>query len=202
MSLETIAAAFALNVGVEQTSQITTSQDRTWQEMLSLTNLVGNELARRVDWGALTKTQTIFSSGTPRTYDLSDDFSRITSGVGVTTTGGGIVRPLTRAEWALLPAGEIGIPRYFLLEDRTITFWPHPFPGEDITVSYQSENWAEANQRGYASDETAALIDEDLILLGLIVRWRRQKGMDYADYEAEYEATLLQLASFDDRSRL
>jgi hypothetical protein len=37
---------------------------------------------------------------------------------------------------------------------------------------------------------------------GLNAYWRRQKGMPYQDQDAEFEATILQVAGFDDRSRL
>ena len=52
------------------------------------------------------------------------------------------------------------------------------------------------------ADTDTALIDEELLLKCLIVRWRRQKGMDYADHEAEYEAALKSYAGFDDGGRL
>ena len=45
------------------------------------------------------------------------------------------------------------------------------------------------------------LVDEDLFAKALIVRWRRQKGMSFADEEAEYEAALQDFARFNDRSR-
>ena len=54
----------------------------------------------------------------------------------------------------------------------------------------------------WALDDETSLIDENLFAKGLIVRWRRQKGMEYADHEAEYEAALMDIARFNDRSRV
>lgn len=200
MTLQTIANAFALNVGVQKTEQIVSSADRTWQEMLSMSNLVGDELARRADWGDLTTAQTLTGDGTNKVHDLGTAFSRVTPGIGV-QVGSTPVRPLTRAEWASLTASE-GTPRYFLLEDTGLTLWPYLADGSTATLTGQTKNWCSSGGNVWAADTDTSLIDESLMLLGLIVRWRRQKGMDFADYEAEYEAALSDLAGFDDRSRL
>ena len=54
----------------------------------------------------------------------------------------------------------------------------------------------------FTVDTQTSLIDEDLFLKGLIVRWRRQKGMSYQDEEGEYEAALQDFARMDDRGRM
>ena len=51
------------------------------------------------------------------------------------------------------------------------------------------------------ADTDTVLVDEGLFIKGLIVRWRRQKQMDVADYEAEYEAAMSDFARFNDRTR-
>ena len=64
-----------------------------------------------------------------------------------------------------------------------------------------SQNWnATANSAAWASDSDVPVIPDELVLLGVIWRWRRHKGMDYQDPQAEYEAALNDLASFDDRA--
>ena len=73
---------------------------------------------------------------------------------------------------------------------------------ETAVVSVQIDAWFPNGTKEWAADTDTAVIDEKLILKGLILRWRRQKGMPFEDYEAEYEADLAALASFDDRSRL
>jgi hypothetical protein len=68
-------------------------------------------------------------------------------------------------------------------------------------VQYQSKNWTSAGSAAFTVDTQTSLIDEDLMLKGLIVRWRRQKGMSYQDEEGEYEAALADFARFNDRAR-
>ena len=200
MSLITICNRLAANVGIETTSQVMTSSDRTWLEAVAMSNAVGEEITRRADFGALFKTATLTGDGTNKVFDLGPDFSRIISGIGV-TSGTATVRPLTHAEWASLTPVEGG-PRYFLLEGAKLRLWPYLATGEAVTVRYQSKNWCSNGTAACVADTDTALVNEDLMTKGLIARWRRQKGMPYADYAAEYESDLADFAAFDDRSRI
>ena len=199
MSLLTICQGLAKNVGMAVPTAIITSSSREWVEAAQMANETGEELARRVDWGVLDASTTLTGDGTNKTFALPSGFSRLGAGVCVTASGG-IVRPLTRAEWNTLTAAQ-GTPRYFFLEGSNITLWPYLANSATATVKYQSKNWCSAGAT-FVADTDTSLIDETLFLKALIVRWRRQKGMDYADQEAEFEAALQNFASFDDRSRI
>lgn len=194
MSLLTICAALAANVGIETPTRVVGSPDREMVEALQFANETGEELARRVDWSALRKTVSMSASGA-----MPADFSRLSTGI-CAMAGGSPVRPLTPSEWRVLAGNaSTGVARYLLLSGATVTFWPAPTSA--VTVTYQSRNWLPA-ARSFASDSDVPLVDEALFARGLIVRWRRQKGMSYADEEAEFEAMLADKARADDRSRL
>jgi hypothetical protein len=200
MSLLTICQSVARSIGIAAPTTVAGSTDRTNTVLLSLANETGEELARRVDWGELTAAQTLTGDGTNKIHALTGGFSRVVRGIGVTGTGG-IVRPLSRAEWASLDAVE-GDPRYFLLEKANMTLWPYLANAATLTVYYQTENWCDNGTAAFASDDDAPLMDEELFAKGLEVRWRRAHGMEYSDQEAEYEAALQDLAGFNGRSRL
>lgn len=199
MSLLTICQDLALNVGLQIPTQVINGE-RDMKEARQFCDDVGEELARRVDWGDLTATTTLTGDGTNKKHSLPATFSRLVRGVCV-TVGGVPVRPLSRPEWGNLTATE-GTPRYFLLEDDGITLWPYLANGETATVIYQSNAWCSNGTAAWAADDDTSLIDENLMLKGLIARWRRQKGMPYQDEEAEYEAAIEQYAAFDDRGRV
>lgn len=199
MTLLTICEGLAKNVGMKVPTQIVAASQREWIEALQFCNEVGEELARRVDWGDLTTTETITGDGTNKKHSLSSYFSRMVQGACV-IVGGAPVRALTRAEWGSLTATE-GTPRYFLLEDTGLTLWPYLANAETGTVIYQTKAWCSNGTDAWSADDETSLIDEDLFLKALIVRWRRQKGMPYADEEAEYEAALAQYAGFDNGGR-
>lgn len=200
MSFLTICQELAKSVGLESPDLVITSPKREWAEAVVMSNAVGDEIARRVDFGVLRKSTTLVGDGVTQAYTLPNDFSRIIPGIGVQSAGA-TVRPLTNAEWASL-APVVGVPRYFLLEARNITLWPFMAGAASATVRYQSRNWCGNGSNKWASDSDVALVDEELMVKGLIVHWRRQKGMPYEDYEAEYEAALTAIARFDDRSRI
>ena len=197
MSLLSLVESLAYSVGLNKPTQVMGAPGREMAEVRQVADETGEELARRVQWGDLTKTTMI--SGTGR-IALPADFGRLVEGIAVTADGRP-VRSLTRGEWANLPT-TIGRPRYFLLEDDAITLWPALPEGDGAAVTYQSKNWVSNGQARFTADNQSPLMDEALFLKGMIVRWRRNKGMAYADEEAEYEAALAQYAGFDDRGRL
>ena len=197
MTLLTICEGLALNVGLEVPTAVVTSSLREWDEAVQFANEAGEELARRVDWGVLHSTATLTGDGTNKVHTLTG--SRLDAGVTVKTSTG-YVRPLTQAEWNTLTAVS-GTPRYFLKQGNSVTLWPYLANAATVTASYISKSWASSGAT-FLADTDTALIDEGLLLKGLIVRWRRQKGMSYADEEAEYEAALAQFADFDGRSRI
>lgn len=200
MSLLTIAQGLAKNVGLAVPDVVIGSGERTWVEVAEHATAAGEELARRVDWGQLTATATITGDGTDLAHSLPSGFDRITKGQGVYTSSGA-VRPLTQAEWATLTAVE-GTPRYFILRDTVLRLWPYLADTLTATVAYQTENWCSNGTGAWAADDDTSLIDETLLQKALEVRWRRAKGMEYSDQEAEYEATLRDYARNNDRSRM
>lgn len=199
MSLLSICNALAENVGLETTQLVRTSPKRDWAEAVTMANAAGDELARRVDFGALRRNETLAGDGTAKTYTIAG-FSRIIGGIAI-TYGAGIVRPLTQAEWASLDPVE-GSPRYFRLEGNTLQLWPYLPAGQSATLRFQTRNWCSNGTNAWNADTDTALIDEGLLTKCLIVRWRRQKGMPFEDYEAEYEADLADRSRFDDAGRV
>lgn len=199
MTLLTICDALALDVGMAQPTQIIGAPDRQWSEAKRFSEEVGEELSRRVAWGQLTANTTLTGDGTNKTFDLPATYDRLAEGISV-TAGGNILRPLSQGEWASLTASE-GTPRYFLLQDNKITLWPYLATGETATVYYQSLAWCSNGTAAWTADDETSLIDEDLHAKALIVRWRRQKGMEFEDQEAEFEEMLRQVAGFDNGGR-
>jgi hypothetical protein len=199
MTLLTIAQGLAKNVGMQSPTSVVGSAAREWIEGLQFANETGEELARRVDWGVLQASSTLTGDGTNLTHSLPDGFGRLCKGAAVRADASSL-RSLSRAEWGTLTPA-VGTPRYFLLEGRDMTLFPYLANLATVSVAYQTKYWTSAGSAAFTSDDQTSLINEDLFLKGLIVRWRRQKGMPYQDEEAEYEAALRDMATFDDRSR-
>lgn len=199
MTLIRVAKAVAKNVGIEVPETIIGNPDRTAVEIRQLANEAGEEIARRVDWGRNVNTATFDGASTSAAFALPAGFSRMQEGVCM-MVGTSIVRPMSKAEYLSLPAA-IGTPRYFSLTSENLRFWPYLATGLTAKAYYLSNEWCTSGS-SVASDDDTFFFGDDLLSAGIIVRWRRQKGMPYEDEEALYEAMLADLARFDGRSRI
>jgi hypothetical protein len=205
VTLLELCKGLAKNVGIAVPTVVYAGTDRTAVEMLQCANDTGEELARRVDWGVLRSSQVLTGDGTNIGFTLTSPYNRLSVGAAVTyPSTKAIIRQLTVGEASTLSAA-IGAPRYYLLEGTSMRFWPYIPNTLTAVVRYQSDDWCDngaTNSNAFAADSDTPRIPDRLLLQGMIVRWRRQKGMDYADFEAEYEATIAQMASFDEGARL
>lgn len=205
LSLLQLCIALAKNVGITVPTAVYANTDRTSLELVQCANETGDEMSRRVDWGELRGNQNLTGDGTNQQFSLNAPFQRLAPGAAVVYTDTKkIVRQLTIGEWTTLSAS-VDVPRYFLLEGLTMQFWPYLPSAGVVAVKFQSDNWCDngaTNSSRFTSDTDTPLMPDRAFLQGMIVRWRRQKGMDYADFEAEYEATLRQYADFNEGARL
>lgn len=198
MSLLSICQGLAKNVGMEIPDVVVTSPDRSWAEALEFANEVGEELLRRFDWPQLFTDHTLTGTGADVALSMPSDFDRFPAGVNVRYSGAP-VRSLTHGEWASLTAYE-GKPRYFLLSGASVRLWPFLAAADEAQTYYITENWCDGGAT-FQADTDETVFDDDLFTLGLIVRWRRQKGMPYSDEEAEYESALQDFANFSGAAR-
>lgn len=199
MTLLTIAQQVAKDVGIAVPDTVAARTEKELVQLVSYSNAAADEIARRVDWGQLTASTTLTGTGAAIAHSLPSGFSRLVHGVAV-LSGTDVVRPVTRAEWGALTAAE-GTPRYFLLEGTTMRLWPYLASAATVTVNYQTKNWCSNGSNLWTADSETAVFPEDILTKGTIVRWRRQKRMEYVDHEAEYEAALADFAGFDNGGR-
>ena len=82
----------------------------------------------------------------------------------------------------------------------------YPAPIGTATFPYISNAWARAAdgtaRAWFEADTDAFTIDERLLTLGLIWRWKAQKGMEYGEDMATYEQALSQAQARDAGSRV
>lgn len=201
MTILEIAKAAAKNVGVAPFDAVVANTDQDALEIVQFSTDACREIARRVDWGQMQQSTTLTGDGTAKVHSLPSDFARLQQGTSVIYSSAPLRGGLSADEWNALPA-TAGTPRFFRLRGTEMEFWPYLADAATATVHYQSKNWnATANSAAWASDSDVPVIPDELVLLGVIWRWRRHKGMDYQDHQAEYEVALNDLASFDDRGR-
>ena len=80
---------------------------------------------------------------------------------------------------------------------------PVPTVGDAIYFEYISEWWVDttgngdANANRYAADANTTILDENLITLGVIWRFLKQKGLPYDNQLQEYQIKLFEKQAKD-----
>ena len=166
------------------------------QTMLELALLAGQEIAERFDWKALERTVT--AAGSPHVFP--PDYARLIDGGAVMTATGEFVRPVKNpSQWSVVKQVPSSQP-YFYLSKTDISFSPAS-AGLGAMVTYISKNWIIGNtgteKTTWSADDDAVVFPERLLVLNVIWRWKRQKGLAYDDPLAEFEAALAAATSED-----
>ncbi len=177
-------------------------------ELKDFLKQTAKELLDRVDWpDPIAQDYEVTGDGTAD-YSLPAAFKRLTRdelAVYETSTVRRAAIPVsTNGAWThLTELGSAAGNRYFRITGDEeagyeIEFYAVPAVGQSITVSYISKNWLKTSGTAAAVWTNVAdtlLLPEDLIRMGVIWRFRRRKGLPYADRMAEYEAILARRAN-------
>ena len=203
-----LATEVAVDVGLKVPSAVaaaTDSTDRTMVEMKQIIDQTGEEIARRVDWASLRSSTTVTGTGAAVALNLPTAYDRMIAGNAVTVGGVTVRGGLSPDEFLSLSA-TAGTPRFYLVSGpvgaKTIQFWPYLANAVTASINFQSRMW---NSNGpaatFTTDSDTSYFPDAVFSKGAIARWRKQKGMDFQDYEAEFETVLKQYANFDDNAR-
>jgi hypothetical protein len=201
MSLLTIIQDAATELKLVKPATVIGSTDPNAPQLLALANKEGKELARRFDWQALTKEATFATVASETQTTLSaigaSDFDHIVNEtMWNRTQNWRVLGPLNPDEWQRkkASAAQAAIGNWFRIRGDAILFYPTPAAGENIYFEYVSSKWCQSSggtaQSSWAADTDTALINEEIIRLGIIWRFRKAKGFDYGEDFRTYEAAL------------
>lgn len=202
MSLLTIVQDAADRIGLPQPAQVVGSSDTQVRQLLGLAQQEGKELARRGRWEAITKEKTFTATATEeQSGAIPSDFCYMIEGsFWNRTQSRQVIGPLTSHRWQMLKTGLISnVWDAFRIRGGAILMNPTPTAGDSMAFEYISTQWCtnaagDTYQAAWAADDDVSLLCEELHVLGLIWRWMRAKGFDYAEamrtYETEVEQKL------------
>jgi hypothetical protein len=201
MSLLSIIQGAAGELAIVQPSSVITSSDTQTRQLLAICRKEGKDLARRFAWQALTKETSFTTIATETQTTLAaigaTDFARIVpETMWNRTTSLRIQGALNAEQWQRrrAAAAQAGATYYYRIRDDAILFNPTPTAGETVYFEYISSKWCESSggtaQADWVADTDVALIDEEIIRLGLVWRWKMDKGLEYAEDFRTYESAL------------
>lgn len=103
-----------------------------------------------------------------------------------------LLGPLSPQEWQVLKSGisPTGPRRRFRIFGGNFVVDPVPSDNNQLAYEYYSVNWCQSSaavgQRAWAKDTDTYLLDDDTMVLGIIWRFRRAKGLDYETERQEW----------------
>jgi hypothetical protein len=198
-------------LGLPRPNAVMTSGDDTIRIMRALATQEGRELAARATWQKLTKEQSFTTTATMiQTGALPADFDRFINGtVWNYTQKNPMLGPLEPDEWQQFSAGLVGPPDlYFRMRGNDFLILPTPPAGEEIRFEYVSAFWVDTDADGvgeasaWAADTNSALLDEELIALGIVWRFLKRNKLPFADEFGEYTALVNQAIGRDGARRV
>jgi hypothetical protein len=180
----------------------------TARQMRALANQEGKELMRRGSWEKLTKEKTFTSlaqetqtSVIPADYDhmLNETFYN-------RTRKRQVLGPLSPTDWQAQKS-ILATVLYdsYRIRGGNVLMIPVPPAGDTYAFEYISNNWVldatDVEKPAFTADTDTAILDEELITLGVIWRFLKAKGFDYAEAFRTYELQVSQALARDGSKR-
>jgi hypothetical protein len=208
MTLLTICQDAANEIGVPSPNAVIGSTDTTAIQLLAAANREGKNLVTGYDWEVLVKEENhtaIANESQGRLSAIATDFERFSNNtMWNRTSDRKFYGPLNNTEWQTLKGSvQSGITNYFRIRGGKLLMNPVPTVGDAIYFEYISEWWVDttgngdANANRYAADANTTILDENLITLGVIWRFLKQKGLPYDNQLQEYQIKLFEKQAKD-----
>lgn len=183
-------------IGILSPNAAISSTDAQIIQLLSLSEEEGQEQAKRYTWQALQNEATF----TTVAAQVQTTVAAITTGfnyiVNDTIWNRTLRRPVygpkSQQDWQQAKAMQINGPfNSFRIIADSINFYPSPVAGQSCYFEYISKNWIDTSAASTSSiwtnDADTPKLDDQLMILGTIWRWKAEKGLDYAEDYAKYE---------------
>lgn len=194
MSLLTIVQAASSELGINAPIAVATSTDNAVIQLLNLLNREGKNLASRFNWTFLTNEASFTTVATESQGAIATIAPNYKSIINDTiynrTLRRPVFGPLAPKEWQQQKAMNINGPwNQFRIRGANLLFIPAPTAGQACDFEYVSKNWATdstgvTGKSAFSNDGDLPLLDEDLLIMGLVWRWRKAKGLEYqADFQ-------------------
>ncbi len=204
MSLLTLIGNAADTIGLVSPTVVVASTDRNIKTMLALAQTEGRELLERYSWPAtqLEVTHTTLAA------ELQGVITTIAPGFGYMinntfwnrTLTQPVPGPLSPIEWQGLKARVATGPySSYRIQAGNLYGYPAPSAGDTWVFEYQSTYFCQSsggtNQSAWAADTDVGILDENLMELGVIWRFKKKNGLDYSEDYRIYEQKLANITA-------
>lgn len=198
MSLLSIVSNALAEMSLPIPAAVVTSLDPQIKQMFALANREGKSLAQRTRWTALQFEATFTTVATENQATLAT----IAPGLKFVTNNTiynrtlrrPVFGPLSAQDWQQKKAMFLAGPwNQFRIQNGIIKFIPIPVAGQQCFFEYSSSAFVLAannttRKTEFTADDDVSVLDEELITLGVIWRFKKAKGLDYEVDAQEYTA--------------
>lgn len=211
MTMLSICATAALRVGLPSLSAIAGNSNDNAVRLLALANEEGEDLSQRHRWQILTREATFTTLATESqglmTALAGSDFQWLNTETVWDRDSNEPWHVMDDTEWQRSKANAITgpYPRFRIRGGYMIAI-PTPTAGHTVAFEYQSANWATAQdgttgKSSFTADDDTAKLSEPLMTLGVVWRWKKMMGLDYAENFRTYQMQVANHISRDGASK-
>lgn len=187
------------------------ANDNTAQKLLRHLTRTLRQLAARHDWQRLRREKTFTtvavadqSASTP----IPTDFLRFVPDTMFNRTKRYRVDKLSPSEYQAHQASLVTrVYDAYVQRGNALLFAPVPTAGQTIAYEYITKNIGTdttgvTERSGFTVDTDLAFLDDELIILGIVWRYRKAEGQDYSEDFREFELRLNDLIKMDGGRRV
>lgn len=183
--------------------------DNAVRILLSCAQREARQLARRWTWQRLARKASFTSlAQQSQTGALPSDFDGrlLAETMWNTTRTRRVLGPLDPREWQQrISSVSQGPYAAFRLQGDAILMSPTPSAGEVHTYEYMTRNVCTSaggtELATWTADSDVPILDDELLLLGIVWRFKQSRGMDYAEDMRTYEIEVVQAMARDGSRR-
>jgi len=200
MTCLSIIQDVALRINLPKPSTAAQSADPAIQQLIGLATKEGEWQTSQYDWQVMLLEGTFNTVATEvQVTNITSTFPMFKAILNDTMWNRSLRRPvfgpLTAQRWEQLEAMVMQGPwNQYQIRGNQIRFIPVPSAGQPIFFQYKSTAWCQSAtgtpQGSFMADTDILMLDEATFKLGLEWRWKKAKGLDYAQDFEDYEDML------------
>lgn len=208
MSFLTLIQNAAKELGLTSPASAYTATDQQVVQLVALAQHEGVELAKRHDWQVMTKEKTFTSTAAAaQSSAIPTDFDRFVNETFYNRTQKRpVFGPISPQDWQFAQSVVTStVVESFRRRGDSVLITPTPNGTDTYAYEYVSTQWCQSSgavaQSAWAADTDTGILSEALMTLGVIWRFLRAKGFDYAETMRTYELRLAQETTKDGGKR-
>ena len=204
MSLLTIVQSACRRIGQPVPNVVATATDATVSQLFEMANEEGVELSKAGDWRVLRQEKVFLTLAQENQTNMipTDLGYWIDETFWNRSSRRPIYGPISSQQWQAWKAFDtFPVMDVFYFRGQDILVQPVPPAGETYAFEYSSSLWCQSagavGQSEWMADTDTGILDERLMKLGLLWRFKQARGLAFDDDKATYDAQVQQALAQD-----